>query len=96
MLYIIIIIIIIILSCIYGKIQKHILNEIYFVNKCTGIAIRDLCNARYSNVYIMPDNESIYIIEILCTNECLLYCFMFYCITSCIICLILLFQFEYE
>ena len=45
------------LSVLYGKIQKHILNETSIVNKCTGIAIRDLCNARDSNVYILPDNE---------------------------------------
>ena len=50
----------------YGKIQKHILNETSIVNKCTGIATRDVCNARDSNVYIMPDNEYIYLIEILC------------------------------
>ena len=40
----------------YGKIQKHILNEASIANKCPGIAIRDLCNARDSNVYIIPDN----------------------------------------
>ena len=56
------------LSVLYGKIQKHILNETSIVNKCTGIAIRDLCNARDSNVYIMPDTEYIYIIVILCTE----------------------------
>ena len=33
-----------------AKIQKHILNETSIVNKCIGIAIRDLCNARYSNI----------------------------------------------
>ena len=52
----------------YGKIQNHILHETSFVIKCTGIAIRDLCNARDSNVYIMPDNEYISIIDILCTE----------------------------
>ena len=52
----------------YGKIQKHILNKTSFVNKCTGIAIRDLCIARDSNVYIMPDNEYLSIIDILCTE----------------------------
>ena len=36
-------------------------------NKYTGIAIRDLCNARDSNVYIPPDNEYLSIIDILCT-----------------------------
>ena len=56
------------LSVIYGKIQKYILNETSIVNKGTGIAIRDLCNARDSNVYIMPDTEYIYIIHILCTE----------------------------
>ena len=56
------------LSVFYGKIQRHILNETSIVNKCTGIAIRDLCNARDSNVYIMPDNEYISLIDILCTN----------------------------
>ena len=45
------------LSVLHGKNQKHILNETSIVNKCTGIAIRDLCNARDINVYIMPDNE---------------------------------------
>ena len=44
------------LSVLYGKIQKHILNETSIVNKCTGIAIRDLCNARDSNAYNIPDN----------------------------------------
>ena len=39
------------LSVLYGKILKHILNETSIVNKCTCIAIRDLCNARNSNVY---------------------------------------------
>ena len=56
------------LSVLSRKIQKHILNETSIVNKCTSIAIRDLCNARYSNVYIMPDNEYISIIEIICTE----------------------------
>ena len=56
------------LSELYGKIQKYIINETSIVNKCTGIAIRDLCNARDSNVYIMPDNEYPSIIEILCTE----------------------------
>ena len=51
-----------------GNIQKRILNETSIVNKCTGIAIRDLCNARDSNVYIMPGNEYLSIIEILCTE----------------------------
>ena len=41
------------LSVLYGKIQKHILNETSIFNKCTGVAIRDLCNARDSNVYII-------------------------------------------
>ena len=56
------------LSVLYGKIQKRILNETTIVNKCIGIAIHDLCNARDSNVYIMPDNEYISIIEIICTE----------------------------
>ena len=56
------------LSVLYGKIQKYILNETSIVNKCTGSAIRDLCKARHSTVYIMPDNEYIYIIDILCTE----------------------------
>ena len=38
------------LSVLYRKIQKHILNETSIVNKCTGIAIPDLCNSRDSNV----------------------------------------------
>ena len=83
------------LSVLYGKIKTHI-KRTSIVNKCTGIAIRDLCNARDSNVYIMPDNEYISIIEIFALNECLLCCLMFYCITSCIICLTTLCQFEYE
>ena len=37
-------------------------------NKCSGIANRDLCNARDSNLYIMPDNEYIYIIDKLYTE----------------------------
>ena len=45
------------LSVLYGKTQKHILNKTSIINKCTGSAIRDLCNARDSNVYIMPENE---------------------------------------
>ena len=53
----------------YGSIQKHILNETSIVNKCTAIVIRDLCNARDSNVYIMLDNEYISIIDILCTES---------------------------
>ena len=40
------------LSVLYGQIQKHILNETSIVNKCTGISICDLCNARDSNLYI--------------------------------------------
>ena len=56
------------LSVLYVKYQKHILNETYFVNKCTGIAIRNHCHARDTNVYIMPDNEYISIIDILCTE----------------------------
>ena len=55
------------LSVLYGKIQTHIKRNT-IVNKCTGIAIRDLCNARDSNVYIMPDTEYISIIDILCTE----------------------------
>ena len=39
------------MSVFYGKIQKHILNEASIVIKCTGIAIRDLCNARDINAY---------------------------------------------
>ena len=38
------------LSVLHEKIQKHILNKTSIVNKCTGIAIRELCNARDSNV----------------------------------------------
>ena len=56
------------LSVFHGKIQKHILKETSIINKCTGVAIRDLCSARYSNVYIMPDNEYISIIDLLCTE----------------------------
>ena len=44
-------------SVLYGKIQKHRLNEISIVIKCSGIDIRDLCNARDNNVYIMSDND---------------------------------------
>ena len=51
------------LSVLYGKIQKHILKDTSIVNKLTGIAIRDLCNARDSKVYIMPDAEYISIID---------------------------------
>ena len=43
------------LSVLNGKIQNHIIKETSIINKCTGIAIRDICNARYSNVYILPD-----------------------------------------
>ena len=56
------------LSVLYGKIQKPILKETSIINKCTGIAIRDQCNARDINVYIMPDNEYISLIDILCTE----------------------------
>ena len=56
------------LSVLYGKIQNYILNETSIVNNCIGIAIRDICNARDSNVYIMPDNEYISIIDIVCTE----------------------------
>ena len=56
------------LSVLHGKIQKHILNEAFNANKCTDIAIHDLCNARDNNVYIMPDNECISIIDKLCTE----------------------------
>ena len=56
------------LSVLYGKIQKHILKETFIINKCTSIAIRDICNARDSNVFIMPDNEYISTIDILCTE----------------------------
>ena len=48
--------------------RKHMLNETSIVNKCTGIAIGDLYNARDSNVYIMSYNEYISIIDILCTE----------------------------
>ena len=56
------------MSVIYGKIQKHILNEASIANKCSGIAIREQCNARDSTVYIMPDNEYISTIVILHTE----------------------------
>ena len=36
------------LSVLYRKIQKYIIKETSIINKCTGIAIRDLCNARDS------------------------------------------------
>ena len=52
----------------HREIQRHIIKETSIINKCTGIAIRDLCNARDSNVYIMPDNEYISIMYILCTE----------------------------
>ena len=50
------------------KIQKYIIKETCIINKCTGIAIRDICNARDSNVYIMPNTDYISIIDILCTE----------------------------
>ena len=56
------------LSVLNSKIQKYIIKETSIINKCTGIAIRDICNARDSNVYIMPDTEYISIIDILCTE----------------------------
>ena len=56
------------LSVLHMKIQKHIIKETSINNKCTGTAIRDICNARDSNVYIMPDTEYISIIDILCTE----------------------------
>ena len=49
-------------------IGKYIIKETSITNKCIGIAIRDICNARDSNVYIMPDTEYISIIDILCTE----------------------------
>ena len=56
------------LSVLHRKIQKYIIKETSIINKCTGIAIRDLCNARDSNVNIMPDTKYISIIDILCTE----------------------------
>ena len=56
------------LSVLHMKIQKYIIKETSIINKCTGIAIRDICNARDSNVYIMLDPEYISIIDILCTE----------------------------
>ena len=56
------------LSVLNSKIHKYIIKETSIINKCTGIAIRDICNARDSNVYIMPDTEYISIIDILCTE----------------------------
>ena len=38
------------LSVLYGKIQKHL--QKFIIIKCTGIAIRDLCNARDNNVLL--------------------------------------------
>ena len=66
------------LSVLHRKIQKHIIKETSIINKCTGIAIRDLCNARDSNVYIMPDTEYISIINILCTELYFLYNMFYY------------------
>ena len=63
----------------------HIIKETSIINKCTGIAIRDLCNARDSNVYIMPDNEHLSIIDILCTE--LVFTVLFY---------VLLYYFQYN
>ena len=54
------------LSVLHRKIQKYIIKETSIINKCTGIAIRDICNAIDSNVYIMPDTEYISIIDIYC------------------------------
>ena len=51
-----------------GKFKSALIKETFIINKCTGIAIRDLCNARNSNVYIMPDTEYISIIYIICTE----------------------------
>ena len=56
------------MSVLHRKIQKYIIKETSIINKCTGIAICDLCNARDSNVYIMPDNEYLSIIDLLCTE----------------------------
>ena len=56
------------LSVLHRKIQKYIIKETSISNKCTDIAIRDLRNARDSNVYIMADTEYICIIDILCTE----------------------------
>ena len=38
-------------SVFHRKIQKHIIKETSIINKCTGIAIRDLCNARVMYIY---------------------------------------------
>ena len=38
----------------WGNSKAHI-NKTSIVNMCTGIAIGNICNARDSNVYIMPD-----------------------------------------
>ena len=56
------------LSVLHRKIQKYIIKETSIINKCTGIAIHDICNGRDSNVYIMPDTEYISIIDILYTE----------------------------
>ena len=71
------------MSVLYGEIQKHIFNETSIVNKCTGMAISVLCNARDSNVYIMPDNEYSSLIDILCTG--LVFTLLFYVILYCIV-----------
>ena len=43
------------LSVLHRQIQKHIIKETSIINKCTGIAIRDLCNARDNDVYVILD-----------------------------------------
>ena len=50
------------LNVLHKKIQKHIIKETSIINKCSSIAIRD------SNVYIMPNTEYMYIIDIVCTK----------------------------
>ena len=32
---------------------KLVLNETSIVDKCTGIVIRDLCNARHNNLFMI-------------------------------------------
>ena len=54
--------------CLLGKLKNTLLHEACIINKCTSIAIRDLCNARNSNVSIMPDTGYISIMDILCTE----------------------------
>ena len=56
------------ISVLNHKILSHVLKETSIDHMCTGIAIRDLCDARDSNVQIFLNNNYITVIDLLCTE----------------------------